>query len=122
MAGSTYDLLLRAGDDYTFVVTWLPDGLTTDLTGATADMKIAWARYPATGNVQIPAGSVEFTTETGDIEIDNTAHTVTVNMDDAITSAILATESQYQLRVDIDGVKTTIASGRVVTQRNLIDG
>jgi len=122
MASSTYDLLLRAGDDYTFVVTWLPDGLSVDLSTATAEMTIAWPRYPATGTQIIAAGSVEFSTDDDTIVIDNAAHTVTVEMDDAITSAILSTESNYQLRVDIDGVKTTIASGRVVTQRNLIDG
>ena len=122
MAGSTYDLTIRRGDDYTFVWKWLPGGFPTDLAAATAQMKIAWARYPATGSLQIEAGSVELDTAGGDIVIDNVAHTITVVLTDAITQAIIGTESIYQLRVDVSGVKTTIASGRLVALRNVIDG
>lgn len=121
MASSTYDLSIRAGDDHTFVVTWLPDGIATDLTGATAEMRIAWARYPATGALRIAAGEVDFTSAAGDITIDETANTFTVELPDEVTATIPVAEAVYQLRVDIDGVKTTIASGKVTVLRNLID-
>lgn len=121
MASSTYDLTIRAGDDHTFVVTWLPDGVEADLTGATAEMKIAWVRYPSTGATKILPGSVSVATETGEITIDAAENTVTVELTDELTSQIPTAEAAYQLRVDIDGVKTTIASGRVSVLRNLID-
>lgn len=122
MASSTNDLTIRAGDDYTYVVTWLPDGVATDLTGATADMRVAWSRYPATGNTRFAAGAVDFSTTDDTIEIDVEANTITVIMSDASTALMLAPEATYQLRVDIDGVKTTIASGRVTVLRSLLDG
>lgn len=121
MTSSTFDLSIRAGDDHTFVVTWLPDGVATDLTGATAEMSIVWGRYPASGNVRVAAGRVDLTSGAGEIVIDAVANTVTVALEDATTELLGAPNARYQLRVDIDGAKTTIASGGVTVLGNLID-
>ena len=119
----TYDLVIQAGDDRDFVVTWLPDGEVPDLAGAAADMQVSWNKGLLADGSLVAAGGVSLASADDEIEFDTETGDVTVHLAAASTVLIPAISScVYQLRVTTaDNVKTTIASGRLTALRGLID-
>lgn len=115
---SYFEIAVRRGDDLTLAVTWDPLQTTVDLTGATAEMVIAW---PSAEVPVIAAGSIEFSTTAGDIVI--AGKVISVNMESTETVEIpFGAAAAYQLRVTTaSGNKTTIAQGPVTVIRSFLD-
>jgi hypothetical protein len=111
-----FNLVVQAGDDNEFVVTWRPVDSETvpDLDGATAAMKVTW-----TGSETV----LDLTSGAGDIAIDTEDGILTVTMSAADTADLPTTVvGWYQLRVtDGDTLKTTIAYGKFTVLKSLLD-
>lgn len=113
---SLFNLVVQAGDDNEFVVTWRPVDSETvpDLVGATAEMKATWTDSDTV---------LDLTSTAGDIAIDTEDGVLTITLSATDTAPLpTASAGWYQLRItDGDSLKTTIAYGKFKVLKSLLD-
>jgi tRNA threonylcarbamoyladenosine modification (KEOPS) complex Pcc1 subunit len=111
-----FNLVVQAGDDNEFVVTWRPTDADTvpDLVDATAEMKAVWTGSEA---------ELSLTSAASDIAIDTEGGILTITLSAADTADLPAGPGGwYQLRVtDGDTLKTTVAYGKFTVLKSLLD-